>query len=75
MRRQGGKTLVGAGHVPLRILDGKLQLILGRGGRGARVSCLKMLRLKLMNLCVFELFLLHKYIEKIGYAHHYNDLE
>ena len=48
-----------------QILGGKLQLTLGRGGRGARVSCLKMLQLKLMNLCVFALFLLHKYIKEI----------
>ena len=40
-----------------QILGGKLQLILGRGGGGARVSCLKMLRLKLMNLCVSALCL------------------
>ena len=54
---------VGAGHVPP--LGGKLQLILGRGGRGVRVSCLKMLGLKLMNLCISALFLRHKYIEEI----------
>ena len=58
-----------------QILGAELKIHLGRGGRGARVSCLKMLRLKLINLCVFALFLLHKYIEEIGYAHHYNDLE
>ena len=58
-----------------QILGAELKIHLKMGGRGARVSCLKMLRLKLINLCVLALFLLHKYIEEIGYAHHYNDLE
>ena len=39
-----------------QILGGKLQLILGRGGRGGHVSCLKMLRLKLMNFAFLHCF-------------------
>ena len=38
-----------------QILGAELKIHLGRGGRRARVSCLKMLRLKLINLCVFAI--------------------
>ena len=50
--------MIGAAHVLLRFVGDKLELISGKGGRGARVSCLKMFGLKFMNVCVFALFLL-----------------